>query len=166
MKGFLKIQLYNLTKYVINNYWTHKYRHFEKVYDLPQDFKFNGEGILIYGTGKISVGSGSYIGRYSQIQLKKGFSVKIGRNCRIASNVKIYTGTNITNQDFSKPKLMKEMANVEIGDNCWIGANVFIVPGVKIGENAIVGANSVVTNDIENNSINGGVPCKLLKYKL
>jgi maltose O-acetyltransferase len=134
-------------------------------YLLPKDFKFNGPGILIYGEGSLIVGKQSYIGRYSQIQLKKGHIVKIGDNCRIASNVKIYTGTNVADQDFSSHELEKKMSNVEIGNHCWIGANVFIVPGIKVGDNAVIGANSVVTNDIQINSINGGVPCKLIKYK-
>jgi len=158
--------LYKRTKFLIENYWKFTYSSMKTKYKLPKDFKFNGPGILIYGEGSLAVGKKSYIGRYSQIQLKKGYTVIIGDKCRIASNVKIYTGTNVADQDFSNDQLNKKMANVEIGNYCWIGANVFIVPGVKVGDNAVIGANSVVTNDIDPNSINGGIPCKLIKYKI
>jgi maltose O-acetyltransferase len=50
-------------------------------------------------------------------------------------------------------------------DYCWVGANVFISPGVNIGSNAIVGANSVVTKDIPSFEIWGGVPAKFIRRK-
>lgn len=47
--------------------------------------------------------------------------------------------------------------------NCWIGANATILPGVTIGENSIVAAGAVVTKDVDDNRIVGGVPAKLIK---
>ncbi len=47
--------------------------------------------------------------------------------------------------------------------NCWIGADATILPGVTVGENAIVGAGSVVTKDVEPNTVVGGIPAKLIK---
>ena len=47
--------------------------------------------------------------------------------------------------------------------NCWIGAGATILPGVTVGENAIVGAGSVVTKDVEPNTVVGGIPAKLIK---
>lgn len=55
--------------------------------------------------------------------------------------------------------------DVLIGDACWIGANVLINPGVEIGRNSVVGANSVVTKDIPPNEIWGGVPAKFIRKK-
>lgn len=52
---------------------------------------------------------------------------------------------------------------VEIGDDVWIGENVVILPGVKIGRGAIVGANSVVTKDVAPETIVAGTPARLLK---
>ncbi len=52
---------------------------------------------------------------------------------------------------------------VIIGDNVWIGACVTIVPGVTIGDNAIIAAGAVVTKNVEPNTVVGGVPAKFIK---
>ncbi|WP_428829622.1 DapH/DapD/GlmU-related protein, partial [Paenibacillus riograndensis] len=52
---------------------------------------------------------------------------------------------------------------VQIHDNCWIGTNVTICPGVTIGENTVIGAGSVVTKDIPANSLAVGNPCKVMR---
>jgi galactoside O-acetyltransferase len=52
---------------------------------------------------------------------------------------------------------------VHIGRNCWLGAGVIVLPGVKIGDNSVIGAGSVVTKDIPANVIAVGNPCKVLR---
>lgn len=52
---------------------------------------------------------------------------------------------------------------VKIGENCWIGAGVIIVPGVTIGDNTVIGAGSVVTKDIPSNVVAVGNPCRILR---
>lgn len=52
---------------------------------------------------------------------------------------------------------------VVIEDNCWIGAGVTICPGVRIGKNSVIGAGSVVTKDIPENSVAVGNPCRVLR---
>ena len=54
-------------------------------------------------------------------------------------------------------------APVHIGKNCWIGAGVVIVPGVTIGDNLVLGAGSIFTNDLPDNFIAVGNPCKVLR---
>lgn len=54
-------------------------------------------------------------------------------------------------------------APVNIRDNCWIGANATICPGVTIGENSVIGAGSVVTQDIPANVIAAGNPCRVIR---
>ena len=54
-------------------------------------------------------------------------------------------------------------APVRIGRNCWLGANVVVVPGVTIGDNVVVGAGSVVTHELPDNVIAVGNPCKILR---
>ena len=88
--------------------------------------------------------------------------VKIGDNCQMAPNVAIYTAghpihpaTRNTAYEYGK--------EVTIGDNCWIGGNVVICPGVHIGDNVVIGAGSVVTKDIPNWSLAAGNPCKVLR---
>lgn len=52
---------------------------------------------------------------------------------------------------------------IEIGNNVWIGGNVTILPGVKIGDDSVIGAGSVVTKDIPSDVIAVGNPCKPIK---
>ena len=54
-------------------------------------------------------------------------------------------------------------APIIIGNNVWIGASVTVVPGVTIGDNAIIAAGAVVTKDVEANTIVGGVPAKVIR---
>lgn len=55
---------------------------------------------------------------------------------------------------------------ISIGEDVWIGARALIMPGVKIGQGAIIGANAVVSRDVEPYAIMGGVPARLIKYRL
>ncbi|MBQ8291914.1 MAG: sugar O-acetyltransferase [Clostridia bacterium] len=54
-------------------------------------------------------------------------------------------------------------APVTIGKNCWLGAGVIVLPGVKIGDNVVIGAGSVVTKDLPDNVIAVGNPCRVLR---
>jgi len=54
-------------------------------------------------------------------------------------------------------------ALIRIGRNCWLGANVSVVPGVTIGDNVVIGAGSVVTKDLPSNVVAVGNPCKILR---
>lgn len=58
---------------------------------------------------------------------------------------------------------MQFCADVHIGNNVWLGANVVIVPGVTIGDNSVIGAGSVVTKDIPANVVAVGNPCRVLR---
>lgn len=145
--------------------FTHVYKGYKQKYLLSNQFKFNGLFILFYGEGDIVAGPKSYIGDYSTIYAHKNTKVKIGENVRIGHNVRIYTLSNIADQDFSKEVLKEKTGDVIVGDNSWIGVNVLINPGVKIGKNCVIGANSVVTDDVPDNTIYGGVPAKLIKQK-
>lgn len=160
-----KDRLYSIFDTMVLNYQEKIYEKYREKYDLSDSFKLSGKGIRFYGEGKIKCGENSYIGELSTIQSSPGCEVSIGNGCAISHNVRMYTYTNISDQDFSKENKESVKASVHIKDYVWIGANVFICPGVTIGENAIVGANSVVTKDIPSNAIYGGVPAKLIKMK-
>lgn len=55
------------------------------------------------------------------------------------------------------------MGKVIIGDNCWIGGNTVICPGVHIGDHVVIGAGSVVTKDIPEWSVAAGNPCRVIR---
>jgi maltose O-acetyltransferase len=137
------------------------------VYSIHETFFFNGEGTLLYGNGIIKISENSYIGRYSLIQSSLGQEVIIGKNCSIGPFFKIWTQTSQVDADFNFPEDIKpKLGNVYIGDGVWIGANVLISPGVNIGANSIIGANSVVTKDVPDLAIVGGIPAKIIRYKI
>jgi maltose O-acetyltransferase len=142
------------------------YDFYRSKYTLAKSFRFNGVQILFYGNGSIICGENSYIGNYSTIQSADNCRVVIGNNCSLSHNVRIYTSSNVADQDLdnAQPK-QKVTGDVVIGNGVWIGANVFIKEGIAIGDNAIVGANSVITKNIEANGIYGGVPAKLIRMK-
>lgn len=97
--------------------------------------------------------------------------VKIGNNVLIASKVFISDlehGSYSGDENDSIPhSTVKDRAlsskPVVIEDNVWLGEHVSVLPGVTIGENSIIGANSVVTKSIPANSIACGVPAKVIK---
>ena len=82
---------------------------------------------------------------------------------RIDEYVEKY-GTYEGNHPFRASKI-RDNKPVEIGNDVWIGANVVILPGVKIGDGAILAAGAIVTKDVEPYSIVGGVPAKHIKYR-
>ena len=141
------------------------YKKYRKIHKIPKSFRFNGKEIVLYGGGEFDFGENSYIGSYSTWQSIKGCKIKIGNKCKISHNVRAYTQSAIADSDFSKDEIPQKKGNIIIENYVWIGANVFINPGITIGENAIIGANSVVTKDVEPFSIVGGVPAKLIRFK-
>ncbi len=157
--------LLRLLRYASHVRWQIEYRYFRKRYSISPAFRFNGRGILLYGEGRIDLGPDSYIGEHSTIQAAPSARVVVGRGCRLSHNVRIYTQTNVADMDFSSVPIEQKVGDVEIGDYCWIGANVFINPGVRIGSNAVVGANAVVTKDIGAWEIWGGTPARLIRRK-
>lgn len=88
--------------------------------------------------------------------------VIIGDNCMFAPNVAIYTAGHPIHPD-SRNSLYEYGAEVTIGDNCWIGGNSVICPGVHIGDNVVIGAGSVVTKDIPDWTVAAGNPCRVIR---
>lgn len=113
-----------------NDNFQFKIDSYKKKYQIKNSFRFNGQNILFYGNGNIFCGENSYIGNNSTIQAYDNYMVRIGNNCSISHNVRIYTSSNETNQNMNSTKEKKKKnGDVIIGDGVWIGANVFINPG-------------------------------------
>jgi len=95
-------------------------------------------------------------------------NVEIGRNVMMGPDVKIYTINHnfkridipMNEQGFQKSK------KVIIEDDVWIGANVIILPGVKIGTGSILGAGAVISKNVEPYSIMAGNPARKVKSRL
>ncbi|NBH14511.1 antibiotic acetyltransferase [Lachnospiraceae bacterium] len=73
-------------------------------------------------------------------------------------------GKHLHNAPYENSAL-RDNRPVEIGNDVWIGANVILLPGVKIGDGAVIAAGAVVTKDVEPYAIAGGVPAKLIKHR-
>lgn len=114
--------------------------------------------------------------------IKIGNDVNINFDCHIGAINRVEIGNNVLVGsrvliiDHNHGEIMKasfELSPIErplfsagpviIHDNVWIGEGVAILPNVRIGENAIIGANSVVTSDVPANSVVGGIPARVLK---
>ena len=87
--------------------------------------------------------------------------VYIGKKVVVSQGTHIVTGSH----DYTDPKFCLFTRPVTIGDHAWIAAEVFICPGVKIGEGAVVGARSVVVKDVPAWRVCAGDPCKVLKER-
>lgn len=85
--------------------------------------------------------------------------IVIGRNVLLGPGVKLVSANHdiydFTNYEKAPP--------IEIGDNCWLGSNVVILPGVKLGNHVIVAAGAVVTKNFQGNCVIGGVPARILR---
>ncbi len=82
----------------------------------------------------------------------------------IGNNVTITHSTILTHDESMKTKMnYTKLGVVVIGDNVFVGFNSTILPGVHIGENAIIAAGSLVTHDVDKNTVVAGVPAKQIK---
>jgi len=84
--------------------------------------------------------------------------IHIGENCLIASG-----STILTHDHCKRIDNMPYMIDTYIGDRCFIGIGAFIMPGIKIGNEVIVGSMSVVTKDVPSNCIVAGNPAKIIR---
>lgn len=115
---------------------------------------------------ELIIGEGTSIGEMNNIRAGGG-KITIGKKCIFSQNINIIAANHLTD----KNKYMIDQAwdvqrnFVEIGDDVWIGTGVSVLPGVKIGNGAVIAAGSVVTKDVEPYAIVTGVPAKLLKYR-
>ena len=94
------------------------------------------------------------------------YLIEIGDNCLISSEVLFMThdgGMSVLNNLNYFDEKMDKLAPIKVGDNCFIGARAVIMPGIKIGNNCIIGLGSIVTKDVEDNSVVCGVPAKKIK---
>lgn len=93
--------------------------------------------------------------------------LKIGSNTIFGPGVSIHT-ENHNFQDNDKPIRLQGATRkgVVIGEDCWIGSKAIILDGINIGNHAIIGAGAVVTKDVPDYAIVGGVPAKIIKMRM
>lgn len=118
------------------------------------------------------VGDYSTIGRYAKI-----VNTEIGKFCAVSwdctinavshpySHLSIHAFPYVPHAGGFVSKRVQKVEKVIIGNDVWVGANSVIMPGLRIGDGAVIGANAVVTKDVPPYAIVVGVPAKILKYR-
>jgi putative colanic acid biosynthesis acetyltransferase WcaF len=87
--------------------------------------------------------------------------IELGSRCVIAQEAYLCTGTH----DLSDPKHPLLTGKISVGDEVFVGARAFVMPGVRIGKGAVVGACSVVTRDLPPWTVSFGNPCRVKKNR-
>jgi acetyltransferase-like isoleucine patch superfamily enzyme len=117
------------------------------------------------GRPLLTIGSGSYLGRFAHINVKVG--VMIEEDVLISDRVFI-TDYHHGFADAEAPIISQPLSGgqpVRLRRGCWIGDGAVIMPGITIGQNAVVGANAVVTRDVPDRAIVGGVPARSIRIR-
>lgn len=118
----------------------------------------------------VKMGEGTFANLGMKIIVSDNFrySIEIGKNVSIGPNLTLITqaaagnGKEINTLSYVREKLTKE-DRIIIEDEVWIGANVVILPGVRVGRCSVIGAGAVVNSDIEPYSIYAGIPARKIR---
>jgi maltose O-acetyltransferase len=150
--GFLKLIPGQIGCEIRNLFLPYKHGKNVKVWDF----------VHIDSPSKLKIGNNVSINRGSVINASGG--VCIGNDTLIGPNVTIYSQNhNFNNSNVLIREQGFSLAKVEIGNNVWLASNVTVLPGVTIGENIIVAANSLVNKSISKQGVYAGTPVKLIK---
>lgn len=111
-------------------------------------------GFEIRSPRKLAIGANSSIGHKATLDARGGLTIK--ERVNLSSEVMIWTAQH----DYRDPQFAAEFKPVVIKNYVWLGPRCIILPGVTVGEGAVVAAGAVVTNDVEPYTVVGGVPAK------
>ncbi|WP_313691383.1 acyltransferase [Halorarum halobium] len=149
---------YTIRTWLEREYYTFK---------LTQQAQEVGDDFIVNGPSRLSPNSviGTNV-KFNGMEVRGDGYLKIGDNFRSAPGCKIVTRNHDYDDSDAVPYDHSYVRkDVEIGDNVWFGVNVIVVPGVEIGEGAIIQAGSVVTQDVPKGAIAGGHPAEVFSYR-
>jgi acetyltransferase-like isoleucine patch superfamily enzyme len=112
----------------------------------------------------ISIGDNSAVGAFSYLGAAGG--ITIGSNVLLGQRVSVHAENHaIDRPDVPIREQGVTRSGVHIEDDCWIGSHTVILDGVTVGTGAVVGAGSVVTQDVPPRSIVAGIPARVMRYR-
>jgi acetyltransferase-like isoleucine patch superfamily enzyme len=114
--------------------------------------------------GEVAIGAKTVIGQECTISAYQ--RIRIGQECVIADRA-MFIDFDHGVVEVERPIRLQGIykRDVEVGSNVWIGYGACILRGVRIGDNSIIGTNSVITKDVPANAVVGGVPARLLRMR-
>ena len=116
-------------------------------------------GVRIKLPWKLKLGNDVWLGE--GVWIDNIETVEMGNDVCISQEAYLCTGSH----EFDQPGLPLITAKIHIGRAAFVGARAFVLPGVRIGEGAIIGACSVVTSDVAPFTVNTGTPCRMLRQR-
>jgi acetyltransferase-like isoleucine patch superfamily enzyme len=128
-------------------------------------FAWIGDGTKIRcHEGEVIIGAKTVMGQECTISAYR--HVRIGEQCVIADRA-MFIDFDHGMVEVERPIRLQGiyMRDVDIGSNVWIGYGACILRGVRVGDNAVIGTNSVVTKDVPANAVVGGVPAELIRMR-
>lgn len=121
--------------------------------------------VSLLGCRNIKLSAGVFLGEGVRI-VAYNEKVNIGSDTLIASGSKIITRSHLYSDRKSTIRSQGYTnESVTIGRDVWLGFNTIVLPGVIVGDGAVIAANSLVNKDVEPYTINGGSPCKFIKHR-
>ncbi len=163
LKKLIKANIFKIFNKLHNSYRLYLNEEVYNKHKFSKKVRINNVQI----DGNIFIGDYTYINEFSRLSTGKNSCITIGEHCAIGRYVHITSKTHSLVYPTSQEGLTQNInleKNVKIGSHVWIGDKVFIKEGIEIGDFAIIGANSVVTRNVNDFEIVGGVPAKHIKY--
>jgi acetyltransferase-like isoleucine patch superfamily enzyme len=114
----------------------------------------------------ISIGSHTRINGAHIAITEPDSSITIGNDCLFSKDIDVRNGDSHSIIDLSNLKRINYAKDISIGNHVWLGKYVKILKGSHIGDNSVIGINSLVLGNIKNNSLAGGVPAKIVKENI
>ncbi|CTQ45379.1 FkbM family methyltransferase [Roseibium aggregatum] len=122
--------------------------------------------IFVGAYSSVKIGKSLSVTHNLKIRAVESTSVEIGDDCLLASNTSIRTNDGHPLYSTITHERINQSKDIKIGDHVWIGDEAKIYKGVNIGDASIIGACSIVTKDVERNTLVAGIPAKVIKKNI
>lgn len=139
----------------------------EKILEIEDGVALD-KGVILWADenngslGRVRIRKRAYVGPYTF--LGSCHNLEIGENAMLGAHSYLITANHSTSKrEVSYNSQGYEGADIVLGDNVWLGCHVVVLPGVKIGNDAIIGAGAVVTKDVPAGETWAGVPARKIK---